>query len=111
MTPFNQRPEQSQVQLNGRTYNLAIFRLTISPAKTGTLKLGPARCSLAILSEPRHDFFGTSFARSRRANLVSEEVSIRALPLPEQNKPATFSGSIGQFNMQVSAGPTEVSVW
>lgn len=110
ITPFDQRPEQSQVQMNGQIYNLAVFRLAISPAKTGTLKLGPARCNLVILSEPRRDFFGTSFARSRRATLASEEVVIRALPLPGENKPTPFSGSIGQFDMQVSASPTELSV-
>ncbi|MBA4146853.1 MAG: protein BatD [Verrucomicrobia bacterium] len=111
MTPFNQRPDQSQVQLNGMTYNMAIFRFTISPAKTGMLKLGPARCRLAILSEPRRDFFGqTVFSKSRPANLVSEEVPIRVLPLPEQNKPATFSGAIGRFNMKMEAGPTELAV-
>ncbi len=111
MTPINQRPEQTQAQMNGITYNLAIFKFTLSPAKTGTLKVGPAKVSMAIMTEPRRDFFGqTVFARVRPALIVSEEATLRVLPLPTQNKPASFSGAIGRFTMQMSASPASLAV-
>ncbi|MFN7141860.1 MAG: BatD family protein, partial [Limisphaerales bacterium] len=111
MTPMDQRPSQSQVQVDGRTYNMAVFRFTVSPVKTGTLKLGPAKITLALLSEPRRDFFGqTVFTKARQTQLVSEEVTIRALPVPQTNRPATYAGAIGRFDMKMSASPTSVAV-
>jgi len=37
-------------------------------------------------------------------------LNIESLPLPEQNKPANFTGAVGQFDLAASAGPTTVTV-
>ena len=106
-----QRPEQTQTQINGVGYNLAIFRISVTPIRTGQLTLGPATCGLTILSEPRRDFFGgTSFLRSRQATLTTDPIIVQVDPLPDANKPPTFAGAIGRFSMNVTASPTDVAV-
>ncbi len=111
LSPMPQRPDQNQVHRDGRTYNVAIFRMSLSAAKTGSLTLGPATCSLTLLFDPRRNFFGeTVFARSRPAVLSSDSKTLQVLPLPQQNQPDTFNGAIGNFSMNLTATPTDVAV-
>ncbi len=55
-------------------------------------------------------FFGSMFQRTetRPVDLPVELVSILIRPLPEEGKPAGFSGAVGQFGFQVSAQPLAV---
>ncbi|MGI8966334.1 MAG: BatD family protein, partial [Limisphaerales bacterium] len=103
-----EKPEQTRVQMSGMTYNLAIFRLPISAPKIGTFSLGPATCSLTLLSGPR-DFFG-NFSQGRNITLFSESNIVQVLPLPEKDKPSTFKGAIGNFSLSLNASPTTVGV-
>lgn len=111
MSGIPNQPQQSQTQVNGVGYRVLTFRFTISPAKTGTLALGPATCALTLLSDVQQDFFGNVVrARQRPVTLNSETNIINVLPLPQDNKPPTFNGIIGSFNMNVSAAPADVAV-
>jgi hypothetical protein len=40
----------------------------------------------------------------------TEAVNVEVLPLPDENKPANFTGAIGNFTMSATAGPTMVTV-
>ena len=55
-------------------------------------------------------FFGSMFQRTetRPVDLQVETAAITVKPLPEEGKPAGFSGAVGQFRFQVSAQPLEV---
>ena len=46
----------------------------------------------------------------RQVTLATDPVTIDCLSLPEQGKPADFSGVIGNFNMTATAGPTNAMV-
>ena len=41
--------------------------------------------------------------------VLSKESALTVLPLTEEGRPATFSGAVGTFALQVTAGPTEVT--
>ena len=58
------------------------------------------------------DFFAGDpfFGRSRSVLLQSEELQIEVLPLPEQGRPAEFTGAVGRFQLSVEAQPTQVAV-
>lgn len=43
------RPAQSTTLINGMQYNVAVFKMSATPAKPGLLTLGPAECSLTVL--------------------------------------------------------------
>jgi hypothetical protein len=46
----------------------------------------------------------------KQVTLATETLNIESLPLPEQNRPANFTGAVGQFDLAASAGPTTVTV-
>jgi hypothetical protein len=46
----------------------------------------------------------------KQISLTSEQITIQALPLPTENVPADFNGAIGNFSLNVTAGPTNLTV-
>ena len=112
-------PTQRQQVIDGQAYQLVHFQTSAIPLRAGSLVLGPATLRLNLLSRRRgvandpffQRFFAEDpFATERRPMEVrSEAVTLNVLPLPEDGKPATFSGAVGQFTLQVSAAPTELN--
>lgn len=105
--------------INGETFNVLIIEGAVSPAQSGTLRFGPSVLKAQIrvqkrrnqtpFDEPMFDqFFGN--VEMREMPVTIDEFPIEVLPLPEQGKPANFAGAVGQWNLEVSAKPTEVAV-
>lgn len=109
------KPAQTRTQVGNAIYNLVICKLTATAARTGTLTLGPATTSLTALipandRRPRGFFdFGPAHA-AHPMNIASEAIAVRVLPLPRENVPPGFSGAIGNYRMNFSAGPTNLTV-
>jgi BatD DUF11 like domain len=118
----NPQHSQTRTQVGNAIYNLLVFRLAATAARSGDLALGPAQCSMTVLlplpRQPRRDsffdvdpldFFGGRM-QGRAVNLTSDPVKMKVLPLPTQDVPETFNGAVGQFSMAVTAGPTTLNV-
>jgi hypothetical protein len=108
------QPLRAQSQIGNAIYAVFVFKIVASAAKTGTLSLGPVECSLVLRyrkapdpRDPLGGFFGGQF-ELRPATLSSEVQTMEVLPLPDENKPDSFNGAVGQFSMAVSASPTNV---
>jgi hypothetical protein len=108
----------AKAQVNGMVYNVVTFRLSLAAARTGPLKLGPFEAQLNLRlprRSPQRDqfdpfgFFGRQ-VDLKPATLVSDAPVLNILPLPTNNVPPGFSGSIGSFTMTLSASPTNVGV-
>ncbi|MEC7230148.1 MAG: BatD family protein [Verrucomicrobiota bacterium] len=108
-----ERRETSEI-VNGRSYQVLKWAHTITPIQTGPQDLN-YQCTVSA-SLPRQNNrirdplggrgFGSSlfddfFARSERFNLSTEPTTIEVLALPTGDKPASFTGAIGDFAMQV----------
>ena len=113
------KPTQTRTQVGNMVYNLAIFKLTASAARSGELTLGPVEQNLTIQvpvnnprrrNDPFEAFFGGQQYQQYPTTLNSEAIAMRVLPLPAQNKPADFNGAIGSYQMSVNAGPTNLGV-
>jgi tetratricopeptide (TPR) repeat protein len=113
-------PSQRQQVIDGDTYQVVHFQTTVVPLRSGALTLGPADLQLNILTRRRNSLFNDPFfqhffeddpfgGERRRMDLHSEPIRLNVLPLPEEGKPAPFSGAVGRFTLQVSAAPTEVT--
>jgi BatD DUF11 like domain len=113
-------PSQRQQVIDGETYQVVHFQTTVVPLRTGSLTIGPASLQLSLLSRRReglsndpffqHFFQDDPFSTQRRPlELHSDPVTLNVLPLPEEGKPAGFSGAVGSFTLQVSAAPTELT--
>ncbi len=102
--------------VNGRNYYVAEIKTALFPTSPGIKTIGKAKLEIAagdLQSLFDRDPFGM-FQRRRSQpkpiHLESRPIDIVVLPLPEEGKPADFSGSVGQFKMSTSIDKTEVEV-
>jgi hypothetical protein len=107
--------QRRRVQVGNRVYTEIPLALPLTAVKTGALALGPFTAG-AVVVLPAQNQGGDPFSRmfnqgeQRQVTLATETLNLKSLPLPEQNRPANFSGAVGQFDMAASAGPTTVTV-
>lgn len=122
---FPQTNEQSSTVIDGIGYYVLTFRSTLSSLRTGDLKVGPANLELLVEvpmeGQQRGAFppgFGQNFppgffpgmSEPRKLEVKSQQVTLKVLPLPSDGRPASFSGAVGEFQMNASASPTDLTV-
>ena len=121
-----EQPRQYREAVGGVNYNIIEFNTTIFGLKPGELHLGPAslQCNLVTRKQNKrktpssfNDFFNldvfNNFFSEYQAyplNLASSDITITVLPLPKENKPASFSGALGLFDFEAAVSPLEVKV-
>ncbi len=104
------QPSQRQESRGGETIQVVEFHSTLTPVRTGRVTVGPAQMSMSRVSERaggRHGFFFGGMTQEP-VELSSQPVALDVLPLPDQGKPADFSGAVGRFSLEVRAAPLEV---
>ena len=111
---IHKQPEytRSQAQVGNLLYSVLTFKMSLSAAKAGKLKLGPAEMSLVLRVRSRpdpNDVFGFMGRFERRPlTVASPAVEMNVLPLPSP-APPEFAGAIGAFTWSVAAHPTSVA--
>ncbi len=79
-----------QINIKGINYLAQDLHTAIFPTKTGNIKIGSALLSAVI--DPFYP----------PMTIKTDEINLKVKPLPEDGKPATFSGAVGKFNLSVS---------
>lgn len=105
------QPSQRQEQGAAGATTVVDFRTAVTPARAGTLVLGPAVMPMVVLRPrpQRRSFFFGGPAR-QQIELRSEPIHLEVLPLPEEGRPADFAGAVGRFGVTARAAPAEVAV-
>ena len=120
----NERLKQSTEIINGEEYITAnIRKITLFPQKTAKLEIDPMELECIaqirkqktrrITSDPFFDsffddpFFNRSYQNVEKS-LKSNPLTINVKPLPLKNKPANFSGAVGNFTFKSSIDRTEL---
>jgi hypothetical protein len=98
------QPIRSAQVIDGQRFEVLRFRTSVTPLKSGSLVLGPARTSLNVVSRPQNFFF----TQRQPVELASNAVTLEVLPLPVEGRPADYSGAVGTFSLEVGATPAEV---
>jgi len=104
-----------QAQINGVNYTIIPLGMTLNPVKTGNLTLGPATATVVLRmpsSRTRRDFLFDPFGMSgeqKQMVLATDAMPLQSLPLPAENVPAGFNGAVGNYNLAMSAGPTNLA--
>ncbi len=108
--------QRRRVQVGNRVYTVIPLAVPLTAVRAGALTLGPFTAS-AVVVLPGQNQGGDPFFRQffnqgeqRQVTLATDPVVVQALPLPVRNRPANFTGAVGQFDMAVTAGPTTVTV-
>jgi len=100
--------------INAEAFKVFVIQGAISPTTTGKLNFGPCilKAQLAVSNRGGNSLFDDMFGRTqvREVPITIDPVPITVLPLPEEGRLADFSGAVGQWNLEVTAKPTEVAV-
>ena len=88
----------------GEDYRYAILRKTVLyPQKTGKLTIEPLSLDVTVeVPSQRRDVFGRSFMNTVNRTVSSGNRTINVKPLPENGKPADFSGAVGSFDFKLT---------
>lgn len=118
------KPNQYQEVRNGLNFDVLEFNTSVFGLRPGefNLSLTQLKCNLIVRKQAKNsqafgansaaDIFDNFFGRNEAypLNLKSKDIAFTIVSLPEENKPADFSGSLGNFNLEVTAAPLEVKV-
>ena len=115
---------QTSEYINGIEYTAAeIQKIVVVPQRSGTLPIDPMiiECIAQIRTEsnsqrsmdPFEAFFNDPFFNRNIANvrkeLTSQTLNLEVKSLPENGKPASFAGAVGNFNFKSEIDKTELN--
>ncbi len=108
-------PRAQQEVRDGKTFFVYELTRTLWPPKSGVPDVGGIRVRMTYplkLREVQNLFFDRqlTITESRPLAVTAEATGIEVLPLPEAGRPASFTGAVGTFQLDVSARPTTVAV-
>ena len=123
ITPIDQQPQVTRAVKDGRYYDVYIWKIGITPVKAGvqdlqfkathTLRIpeNNSRSRRDPFSVFRNDpFFDNMFGRYQDKQIfaLSEPAKITVEPLPQEGRPETFNGAIGNFDIEASTDSTDL---
>ena len=105
------KPFGRQQRVDNEIWGVSEYPIILSPARAGSLPIGPAEMEAIFPVGPRRGgFFGDFFGEQRRFTFQSESNRVEVLAPPIAGQPAGFNGAIGRFTVRVTAQPTNVIV-
>ncbi|WP_159799214.1 BatD family protein [Flavobacterium sp. MK4S-17] len=95
-------------QYNGQSYRYVVLRKTVLyPQKSGRLEIEPLSLDIMMdVPTGRRDFFGQPFMTQANRVVSSGKKYINVKALPENGKPADFTGAVGSFDFKVKPSKT-----
>jgi hypothetical protein len=105
-----------RVQIGNRIYTDVPLEIALAANKSGLINLGPFTASVVVelpsSNRGGDPFFQRFFntGEQKQITLATETLNVEALPLPAEGAPANFNGAVGDYTMNVTAGPTNVAV-
>lgn len=92
----------------GQDYRFVILRKSVLlPQKTGKLTIEPLTLDVVVnVPTNRRDFFGGRQYQSVNQKVAAGNRTINVKPLPQESKPASFTGAVGEFEFDVTTNKT-----
>lgn len=100
-------PQQRQVRVDGRVYTLVEWDSVITPIRSGT---GDLPINLVLIYETgqvQRDFFGSRPVQDQ-VRLVTENESWVVKDLPRSDRPNSFSGAVGNFDVEARLSERDI---
>ncbi len=113
--------EKGRGILDGERYATLAFNKVLIPRRPGTFVIPEVVVACEASSGVsfrrdflddffRDDFFGLRRGTSKKYVVPSNTLSLQVKDLPQEGKPAGFTGHIGEYKISATAEPTEVNV-
>lgn len=103
--------------VDGKQFSVGILkRAALFPTQLGTLEVTPFELNVPVRIQRKRnpnniwdDFFGDPFGRGETIEYLarSNTTKIEVLPLPENGKPDSFKGAVGNFDFNVFLDKSE----
>jgi hypothetical protein len=107
-------PPQKNYQtiINGKRYNVIEIKTELFATAPGTYNLGDASLRVSVedfnnQNPFNDDFFNGMFGSGKTSVVKSKSLTVEVMPLPSDNKPANFSGTVGNYSLNVSADKSQ----
>jgi len=105
-------PNEKQFELNGRPYHVVVYKTALTGVKPGKLELQSATQSF-LVSTPFGSRNSPGFVdpfedyQQQVIDVKTNGASIDIKALPAADRPASFSGAVGDFTLATSAQPSK----
>jgi hypothetical protein len=108
--------------LQGYKYTTLTFRKILIPKQAGDIVLGKGTVTSKVLTGYRQkrsrqpfdnffeDFFSGKQGVYKQFITPSNSLTMKVLELPAENRPADFTGLVGQYSLATTADPVEVNI-
>ncbi|MFT5242439.1 MAG: hypothetical protein ACJA1H_000499 [Glaciecola sp.] len=95
----------------GEDYRFVVLRKTVLyPQKTGELEIEPLKLDVTVeVPTNRRDIFGGMHMAKTNRTVSAGSRTINVKPLPEEGKPADFTGAVGDFKFNVMTSKSELN--
>ncbi len=112
--PEPNRNEEPPIEVyEGKKYYVQEFkRVSLFPTKSGRITIEPVELTGTVLVELPDPDFGGFFSTLQPYDYAfkSNAIDLDIKPLPEKNKPSTFSGAVGKFSFDAKYDKTKCKV-
>jgi hypothetical protein len=101
-------PQASRKDIKGYDYRIITFRNNMFALRPGDLRLGPAKISCNVQSQESVKTPGLidkGVQRKSSTQIESTVKNIIVLPLPQQGRPDSFRGAVGDFSLNLDIKP------
>lgn len=94
----------------GQPYRYLVLREAILyPQKTGKLNIEPLVLDVNVqVPSGRTDFFGRSYMTTEKLKVTAGARTINVKDLPQEGRPASFTGAVGQFDFGVTLNRSQL---
>ena len=105
------RPDVKNGTYKGKPYRYVILkRVVLYPQKSGKLSIEPLSLEVTVdVPTNKRDFFGGRVYSQATKTVSAGSRTINVKPLPEEGKPADFSGAVGKFDFSVTTSKTTLN--
>jgi hypothetical protein len=108
------KPGEYQGVYNGESYKILEVRYSLTASEAGIYAIRPSRMNMTVFESRRRSpgslfddpFF--SMSSTRPMTLDSEPLELEVVSLPDEGRPAGFSGLLGNFEIESRLEPSRV---
>ncbi len=108
--PRNYRSTQA-----GVTYGVLEVRYVIWAAQAGPYVIGPGKMNMTLRQAGRQSLLNgffkdpfSAFPAGRPLSVTTQPLELTVLPLPQEDRPAGFSGLVGDFKLESHLDPAHI---
>jgi len=120
LNPITAKGTQTQEDINGQPYEVIFWDASLTAVKAGSVTLDlslPVTALVQVHANRPHGmgalfddpFFDQAFGTmvQKQLTLRNDPLTLQVLPLPDEDRPADFSGAVGDFSIAADASPRE----